>query len=652
MNKRLFPLVWILLWCANVSMGQTAHQVAVDAYMVTRMAEKFHTQPRVLDTGFSVLFFDQFINELDDQHFLFLKSDMERLDVYRYQLDGEIRREQTGFLDLAKAIYQQRIRQADSLIDRLSEVPVDTTMLQRSADTLTPVDLEGMRSHLALLYGQAVLENLQEDLDSGRKNTETYQRKRVRNTFKRGINRLTQSPGGLNRALDLIYLNTLAGCYDPHSSFFSATEKEQFEQELGNSHYVFGFSMKEDEDGTGVLIDRVEPGTPAFRAGIFSKGDQLVSIQWAGKDPIDLTDATLDEVNDVFDASNHDVATIRVRKPDGSFRQVNLSKQKDPDEETELYKVKGWVLKGEVPIGYISLPSFYTEWDNEVAGSKGCAQDVARKIHEMAKDHIRALIIDLRYNGGGSLDEAIELAGLFIPSGPVALARDRDEKPYVLRELSEGKIYKGPLIILVNGYSASAAEVIASCLQDYNRALIMGTPTFGKATAQVVLPLDTNIELDNLPSDSVQPKTDGYLKLTVSRLYRVTGSSVQATGVQPDILLPMPTGSVFHREGDDPLALRPATLDSYISFRRYPLTWDKYSLQQLESRMETAGLFSDSTTSAVVHKPTFSMQSPPDEVSTEGDDPLRTSLLQDPYVEMAFLVACRMAKASVRYADR
>lgn len=205
MNKRLFPLVWILFGAAQVNMAQgtlqtvqatfpaaqtpivlslTSHQVAVDAYMVTRMAEKFHTQPRVLDTGFSVLFFDQFINELDDQHFLFLKSDMEKLDVYRYQLDGEIRLEQTGFLDLAKAIYQQRIRQADSLIDRLSEVPVDTAVIQKTVDTLAPVDLEGMRSHLALLYGQAVVENMQEDLDSGRKNTETFQRKRVRNTFK------------------------------------------------------------------------------------------------------------------------------------------------------------------------------------------------------------------------------------------------------------------------------------------------------------------------------------------------------------------------------------------------------------------------------------------------------------------------------------
>ncbi len=652
MNKRLFPFVWLLFGCVGVSMGQTPHQVAVDAYMVTRMAEKFHTQPRILDSNFSAIFFDQFISELDDQHFIFLKPDMDRLEVYRYQLDNQIRDEQTNFLDLVKSIYQQRIREADSLIDRLSEVPVDTSMLQRGVDSLAPEDLEGMRGHLAVLYGQTVMENVQEDLDSGRRHTETYQRKRVRNTFKRGINRLTQSPGGLTQALDLIYLNTLAGCYDPHSSFFSATEKEQFEQELGNSHYVFGFSMKDQEDGTGVVIDRIEPGTPAFRSGVFSKGDQLVSIQWAGKDPIDLTDATLDEVNEVFDASNHDVATIRVKKPDGSFRQVNLSKQRDPEAETALYKVKGWVLKGEVPIGYISLPSFYTEWDNAAAGSKGCAQDVARKIKEMSKEHIRGLIIDLRYNGGGSLDEAIELAGLFIPSGPVALARDRDEKPYVLKELNDGKVYRGPLIILVNGYSASAAEVIAGCLQDYNRALIMGTPTFGKATAQVVLPLDTNIDLDNLPSDSVQTKTDGYLKLTVSRLYRVTGSSVQATGVQPDIVLPPPSGTVFHREGEDPLALRPATIDTYIAFRRYPLTWDKGSLQQLEANMETAGLFSDSTSDATIHKPTFSMQAPGDEVNVAGDDSLKTSLLQDPYMEIAFLVACRMAKSSVRYADR
>ena len=148
-------------------------------------------------------------------------------------------------------------------------------------------------------------------------------------------------------------------------------------------------------------------------------------------------------------------------------------------------------------MGYISLPAFYTDWQNNDKAGNGCADDVAKEIVKLKKENIEGLILDLRYNGGGSMQEAVDLSGIFIDAGPVAQIKSRDAKVYTMKDVNRGStIYDGPLILMVNGYSASASEMVAGTLQDYNRAVIVGSPTYGKATAQVVLPMDTTINLD------------------------------------------------------------------------------------------------------------------------------------------------------------
>lgn len=643
MKPRVFPACLVVL-CPLLSIAQAPRPVAVDAFMVARMAEKYHAQPRALDGAFSAVFFDRFLHELDGEYFLFLRGDLARLEPFRRKLDQQVREQRTDFLDLITGIYRERIREADSLLDLISAVPLQASYTYKEEeDTTAPLNLGGMRTKLAALMGAAERSYIARDLDSGWRDTEPKERRRVRDIVRRNIRLMTQSPGGLTRALELLYCNALASGYDPHTEYFSATEKEQFEQALGGRKFVFGIAMK--EQGNGVFIDRVQAGSPAFRTGVFSKGDQLTAVQWAGKESIDLTDATLDEVNTLLDASNHDEATFTVKKADGTVRQVSISKEEAPEEGLALDRVKGWVLKGAQNIGYISLPAFYTDWDSRSGEEKGCAEDIAKEILELKKENIKGLVLDLRYNGGGSLDEAIDLAGLFIDAGPLAQSKDQEGKPYVLLDVNRGTVFDGPLILLVNGYSASASEVIAGSLQDYNRALVVGTPTYGKATAQVVLPLDTNISL----RESAPPKTGGsFLKLTVSRLYRVTGASIQATGVQPDILLPAPAGAVFHREADEPTALPPSAVAPNKYYRPYP-PLPKAALQTLAAGMEAEGLFQTRT-----HTPTFTMASPSDEQKWLEADPLlkttteqiRQALQGDPYLEAAFRIACQMHKNS------
>ena len=641
--------VVLLVFLPFLTIAQQNRPVATDAYMVTRMAEKFHTQPRPLDRTFSGQFFQQFLNELDGQYFLFLSEDRKRLESFRFQLDDQIRRQRTDFLDLVISIYQQRIRQADSLIDRMSSQPVNFALLDKvtaAEDSIAPLNLNGMRAKLAVLFGMAVRRGLREDLDSLKgsyskhvsDSTEAVERIKVSNTFNRRINRLTQSPGGLSQALGLTYCNVLASCYDPHSSFFSVTEKEQFEQALGSRKFVFGFAMK--EEGHGVVIDHLQPGSPAFRAGVFSEGDQIMSVQWEGKAPIDVKDAGLQEVDAIFDASNHDQVTITVKKADGTLRQVSLSKELSAGGDDETNRVKGLVLKGTQNIGYISLPAFYTDWDNSTDRNKGCAEDVAKEILELKKENITGLILDLRYNGGGSVDEAVDLAGLFIDAGPVAQIKSRDEKPYTLKDPNRGTVFDGPLILLVNGYSASASEVIAGTLQDYNRALIIGSPTYGKASGQIVLPLDTNIEMEN--AASMKP-TDCFLKLTVMRLFRVNGTSVQRTGVHPDIMLPIPTDAVFHREADEPFALEATTIDANKYYKPYaPLPKEQMQLlaKGLLARPPAKG-----QASFTMAYPAYELKRlSADAVLKMENDQMEELLRGDTYLEVAFQVACHMTK--------
>jgi carboxyl-terminal processing protease len=225
-----------------------------------------------------------------------------------------------------------------------------------------------------------------------------------------------------------------------------------------------------------------------------------------------------------------------------------LKKEKMENEENI---VKSFVLNGEKKIGYILLPGFYTEWENESGSS--CANDVAKEIIKLKRENIDGLILDLRYNGGGSLGEAMEMAGIFIDEGPLFSLRDKAGKLQTLKDPNRGTIYDGPLALMVNGQSASASEILSACLQDYNRAVIVGSTTYGKATGQQMFSLDT---LSNKAEPA--PGMD-MVKITGEKLYRLTGATAQFSGVIPDVALPDAFDAMEYREKFSKQALLPDT---------------------------------------------------------------------------------------------
>ena len=236
---------------------------------------------------------------------------------------------------------------------------------------------------------------------------------------------------------------------------------------------------------------------------------------------------------------------LKFRKKDGTTRIVLLRKEKIENEENI---VKGFVLKGEKKIGYILLPAFYTEWENESGSS--CANDVAKEIVKLKKENIDGLILDVRYNGGGSLGEAMEMIGIFVDEGPLMGQKQKAEKVIYLKDPNRGTIYNGPMALMVNGQSASASEILAASLQDYNRALIVGSNTYGKATMQQMMLLDT---MTNRPTQIGNAKD--IVKITTGKLYRLSGETAQMNGVSPDIVLPDAFDGLDYREKFSSFAL-------------------------------------------------------------------------------------------------
>jgi carboxyl-terminal processing protease len=562
-------LILVALGC-NILEAQPLQKTVTDAYLVSRMVEKFHIQPRPLDDERSEAIFRDLLQKLDEERIFFSEDDVKKLSAYRLQIDDEIKAKKSNFLQLLITTYKQRLQQADTMLDNICKKPFNFSRKEKytvAEDTTYPADLPAMHAKMQKLLKLTVLVGLLEynELTDPTKlptkkiidSLEPSLRKRAGTTIKRAVKRVLQSPQGVEFIIGNMYCEALATTYDPHTAYFSSDAKEEFESHLGKNPMEFGVTFSEDEDGHA-QIDYLKPGSSAFQSGRLNKGDKVQSIQWEKKEPIDVADAEVEEVEQALAASGGSTVNITVKKADGTIRQVALRKERlEKEEEEEEEKVKSFILQGDRKVGFISLPAFYSDWEGTL-GVNGCANDVAKEIIKLKKENIEGLMIDLRYNGGGSLQEAIELSGIFIDAGPVVQIKTKDPKARTLKDGVLGTIYDGPLVMLVNGYSASASELVAAVMQDYNRALIVGSPTYGKATSQIVLPIDTTLSLETYNGKNTAAS---YIKLTTSKLFRVNGATVQAHGVKPDIILPDLTDADPEREADEKYVLPASVIE-------------------------------------------------------------------------------------------
>jgi carboxyl-terminal processing protease len=465
------------------------------------------------------------------------------LSAYSFKLDDELKGNGWTFIDLFTSLYKKSLIRADSVINAVLQKPFDFTVNESIGFSKEPTwNFAATLNELASRWTRhCKLEALQKMYgiitDDSSNNSfskeaiarqETKVREKIKTAERKKIKGILEHPEGFASFITELYLNSIATSFDPHTNYFSPEGKEQFQSELSTEGYSFGLEFDENEKGK-IVIDRLVPGGPAWKTGELNKGDELLQLYWENKEPGDISGMSTEEIYEMLEQPSQERLVVKVKKADNTIKTVRLRKEKISNEENV---VRSFVLKGEKKIGYILLPGFYTEWENE-SGS-GCANDVAKEIIKLKRENIDGLIIDVRFNGGGSVGEGLELTGIFIDEGPLAGHKDKAGKVFYYKDPNRGVIYDGPLALMVNGQSASASEMMAASLQDYHRAVIVGSATYGKASVQQMFPLDTTFRQDTKMPDKV---TDA-LKITIAKFYRLNGESIQLKGVKPDIILP------------------------------------------------------------------------------------------------------------------
>lgn len=558
--KKIVVIILLLLPYTLIAQQKNVDSLRLKALLLKRFMEKNHYKPVVWNDTSSAMLYKKWLEELDDEKLFFTQKEINILDAYKTKLDDEINGIDWEFFKTSVNLLTIRIKKADTVVAAFLSKPVDFSKpdnVQWPSKNFAANEQEFVTNWRRYLKWQ-LLSNISNNylgksavlsatLPPDFLKIEAEERTKIKR--KEGIyfTSLLQTPKLFFAEKQDEYLNAIAWCYDPHSNYFNLKEKNEFNAEVSAMEYSAGLSFSENEKGDKA-IDFLQPGGSAWKSGQLHKGDILIKVKVNGKEN-DIEDVSEAAITELLQNAGNTNIELTVRTVADEIKTVVLAQEKISSDDGI---VKSYVIKGKNNIGYINLPGFYSreEEDAKEENYNGCANDVSKEIIKLRKDNIGGLIIDLRNNGGGSMWEAMQLAGIFIDAGPVASFKEKDGKVQFLKDPNRGTIYDGPLIVLINGASASASEFLSATLQDYNRALIVGGTTYGKGTAQGVFPLDTLKEDPN-------KKYQDFVKVTGGKFYRINGSTVQWKGVEPDIALPDIYADISFKEKANESALVP-----------------------------------------------------------------------------------------------
>jgi carboxyl-terminal processing protease len=550
--RALGPL--ILIVSSLLVNAQQAQNFQKEFTLLKNTILKNHFNPRPIDDTFSAVVYDNLLNKLDPDKLYFTEADLKLISPYRTTIDNSVNSGILTFLPTVTMAYKKCLERSALTIEQLTQAPFDFNIKEvLYTDTSEAADvLENQnrwRQELKAGQLERLMELRGEDKTISDKDLmskyESQTRQQIKLSKLRPINRILNHASGFESYVAASFFRAITLTFDPHSMYLSPTEMENFMASLSTEGYYFGLSVDENERGD-VIISQLMPGGPAWKSGSIHTGDVIRGLQWDGKESVDIAGIDVEELETILSDANHSIIELTLSDVTGALIKVKLKKEKMADEESI---VKSFILEGEQKIGYISLPGFYYDWGG--GSGSNCANDVAKEIVKLKKENIEGIILDVRFNGGGSLNEAVAMAGIFIDAGPIGVLKDKNGELNSYKDMNRGTVWDGPLILMVNGLSASASEILAAALQDYHRAIIVGDQTFGKATAQNIFPL----QAEEILTQSKPKSGLGYASVTIDKIYRVTGKTAQLKGVTPDIRLPDIFSHLKFREIDTPGAL-------------------------------------------------------------------------------------------------
>ena len=519
-----------------------------------------HYEPHQIDDEFSQKVFDDFIDQLDPYKRFFLQSDIEEFDVYRNLIDDQIKSEDLSFYNVVLDRFLFRVEESKSYYKEILATPFDfeeegtydvdydkKPFAKNRAVLLTYWEQQLKWSTLSRLYEKIEMQERMletpDSPDSSEKSADDEVAEAVKaadQPEKKSFEELEREAREMTeKNLDDIYtmmndlddtdwfsifINTMTMQFDPHTNYFAPKDKKRFDISMAGKLEGIGARLQKKDDYTRVA--ELISGGPAWRGGELEVGDLILKVGQGDEPPTDIVGMRLDDAIEYIKGEKGTEVKLTVKKIDGSIKVISIIR--DIVELEETFVKSSVVEMNDRKFGVINLPKFYIDFNER--NFRNSATDMEQEIDRLKEENVEGLLIDLRNNGGGSLKTAIEIAGLFISEGPVVQVKYRGEKPNIRYDKNKKIQWEGPLVVLVNELSASASEIFAAAMQDYNRAVIIGSKqSFGKGTVQNVLPLNNYFKY---------PKDLGALKMTIQKFYRINGGSTQLEGVVSDIAMP------------------------------------------------------------------------------------------------------------------
>jgi len=505
------------------------------AKRVCAMVSRFHISGKPINDEISQKLMRRFIKQLDPQKLYFYKSDIASFEADKNQLDDKLAVGNVKFAYDCFDLYLKRLGERMDYAEQLVDVDHDFTVDESIIVDAKELDFAKDQSEMNERWRKRVKFDLL-NLVLDDKNIEEA-RKQLHKRYSNNVKTMAQTDQG--EKLEM-YLSALTHCFDPHSSYMSPQTLEDFRISMELSLDGIGAALR-SEDGYTVVAEII-PGGAADADGRLKPGDKIIAVAQDDDEFVDVVEMKLSKVVRYIRGKRGTIVQLRVKNEKSSAPEVyKLTRKKI---ELSTSEVKGKIIEtGErIPgktgrIGVISIPSFYRDFRGAQRGDenfKSTARDVRKVLYDFRdQGGVDGIVIDLRFNGGGALSEAIEVSGLFVDEGPVVQVKQMDGERKVHSDVEPGAVYTGPLVVVCNRLSASASEIFAGVIKDYKRGIIIGdTTTHGKGTVQNVMPVSSQM------FSFLRGQDLGALKLTINQFYRVNGDSTQNRGVRSDIVLP------------------------------------------------------------------------------------------------------------------
>ncbi len=558
--------------------------------LITYVLQKGHYDPKDINDEFSAGVYKDFINGLDPLKRYFLASDIAEFSKYETQIDDQIKNKDLTFFDLVYDRFNERMEDVKKIYPEVLSEPFDFTKKEtinvdydnlayaNSKDELKArwkqqLKFTTLSGYYDLVEDQSKSDATSDSSDEEEEATkpETSKEKlskaeleaKARETSKNSLDEYFDFTKDLERKdYFAIYLNTIVEEFDPHTNYFAPPDKDRFDLRMSGKLEGIGARLQKKNDYITVI--EVISGGPAWRSEKIEVGDAILKVkQEDEKDAVSIVGMRIDDAVKLIKGPKGTKVTLTIKNVDGTISDKVITR--DVVELEETYAKSSYIEKDGRKFGLVNLPQFYFDMENYK--ERNAATDVKKEILRLKEEGMEGLVLDLRDNGGGSLRTAVDIAGLFIKKGPVVQVASNGKKE-VLEDKDSEIVWDGPLVILVNELSASASEILAAAMQDYKRAIILGSKqTYGKGTVQNVIDLNQWLRKNDLGDL-------GALKITSQKFYRVNGGSTQLEGVKSDVIMPDRYSyiDVGERDYDNPLpydkieAAKYDVWDGYIDF--------------------------------------------------------------------------------------